>query len=472
MSQPISERPSEFPAARPYPGDVAAPSSPPAAPPVPRRGSFWRYALPAALFVVAVAGIAWVTQFMPTWRSRPTKSPGDAPPAPETLAQFAFNQARWDKNDPEYVREMEKGTSGFFDFPFENVAGRPLELGLLKASCDCTHLQVCFPPEQEWRSYQQAVQESPLTAAPGQWSWKRITKEDVNGIDVPPGAKGLVRIEWETKKEPGAGLRLALDIWIQPKGESRHRQFERLEVPVRVAPPARIFPDREVVGTLGPRQVGKADFTIWSSTRAALDLTLDIKNDPLLVAELKKLSSEEMKALQDSLRKKTDLAPRVLSAYRLHVVLHEQKGEQQLEQGPIYRHVPLLLEGGAFPGGSPLLLGLVRGDVEVGAADDQGKLKLGNFVAKDGIPKSNARRLTLRSPLDMQLEVSAVDPATLDVRLHKAGTSNGKADWLLEVTVPPGGIQGPLPEHSAIILRTQINPPRFLRIPVVGNGQS
>ena len=43
--------------------------------------------------------------------------------------------------------------------------------------------------------------------------------------------------------------------------------------------------------------------------------------------------------------------------------------------------------------------------------------------------------------------------------------------WKLEVSVPPDTQFGAFPEESVIILRTQETPPRFIRIPVTGNGQ-
>jgi hypothetical protein len=68
---------------------------------------------------------------------------------------------------------------------------------------------------------------------------------------------------------------------------------------------------------------------------------------------------------------------------------------------------------------------------------------------------------------DLKLELESKSPAYLQVQLKKG---DRPMHWDLEVTVPPDQCIGRMPADSAVILKTQSQHPRRIRIPVLGKG--
>lgn len=459
MSEQFSEKKTlDFLATRPLPSGPAEP------PPIARPGQTFRYVLPAAIFVVVVGTIAWVTQFMPTWR---TKAETVVAPTPKSssVIKFAITKAIWDKEDEEYALEQEKGTEGHFDFPFENVASEPGEVGLQRTSCDCTHLEVCLVSDAEWEPYRQELVKNPQTAKAGNWTWHKLASNESRGFEVPGRAKGFIRVGWHGRKDSGSRLRLSIDVWHQPGGNARYRSFENLVVPIVIAAPMMYKPARANIGNLGPRDSAVADFTLWSATRESPDFKLNDSADPLFRQEATPFTKEECADLEKQFRKGGENT-RVRSAFHLKVTVHEQAAGKQLDQGPFIHTLSYLLDGDRITG--PIIQGSVKGEIVVGNAEDRGKVDLKIFRGKEGA----TREIALWTDDKMVLQPESQSPPTLQVKLTKAEASGKRTKWRLEVTVPPGTHFGPFTEENVIILRTQSDPPRFIRIPLVGSGGS
>ena len=409
--------------------------------------SSYPYMLAGGLFVLMVGAIAWVTQFMPNWRSADPNAPTPVGKAQAAALRFVFLRAVWDKDDEEYALEMEKGRNGHFDYPFENLLDQAAEIGLVETSCGCSHLEVCLLPRAEWERYRQEILNNPLSARFGDWQWEKMTIDN-KGLVVPPKGVGLVRVNWNTRGDLDSRLQLRPRIWHQPLSQLAGRNFETLQVSARVAAPIRFVPIRGSVGNLGSRDSGVAEFTLWSGTRPELDLKWDESAEPLYTYAAKPLSREQCKEMEKKLRAAGDNA-RVLKAFRFQVTVKEQASGKQLDQGPIYHTVNFLLDDEKVPG--PLVVGNVRGDVLVGSAEERGKVDLKTFRAKEGAH----RTVSLWTEDDQViLETESHAPRTLEIKLTKGEKIGSRTKWQLEVTVPPSTQFGAFSEESVIILRT------------------
>ncbi len=426
----------------------------------------FRYLLAGVLFVLLVGALAWITQFMPrrasTSITQPVMLSGQVTPG--TL-KFSFTRAIWDPEDDAYALEIEKGVEGHCDFPFENTLNQTADIGLQHTECDCSHMEVCLVDPSDWERYNRELLKDPMTAKAGDWKWTKITESDTKGFQVPASAKGLVRVQWQGRREPGYRLKLKMDVWYQPTGQVRERGFEKLQVPTIVAAPIRYSPGRISVGNLAPGGSAAAEFTVWSSTRSMLDLQWADRTHSLFHYESKPLSPEETHALEVKLRQ-DGTNTRIRRAYRFVVTVHEKADNKQLDQGPFIHPVNFLLDGDTVPG--PQVLGSVKGDIVVGNAEDRGKIDLKTFRAKEGMQTT----VSLWTEDQTLLELASQSPPTLGVKLTRGEKTGARLKWELEITVPPNTQFGTLPDDSVIILRTQTSPPRFIRIPVTGNGQS
>jgi hypothetical protein len=428
------------------------------------RQSNLRYVVAGAMFVVIVGVIAWVTQFTPR-RSGPIP-PTPIPPPMTGPLRFAYTKPVWDKDDDEYALEQEQGKEGHADFPFENKSAAAAQLGLMTVSCDCSYLEVALPLASEWENHVKELHDKPQAETPTSWTWTKLARSETEGFKVPPGAKGMLRVNWHGRRGNGHLLNLAIKIWHQPEEMVGQRNFEDIKVAIRMASPVRFTPVTAAVGTLSAHDTAVVHFTLWSATRDEVAITFGDQGNPLFTPQLRKFSPQECRELEKELRTLKKENTRIILAYELTVKVQEQAGGKQLDQGPFRHALTMFVDGDKAA--EPTIWGTVKGDIVMGNSEDGGKIDLKTFRAKEGA----ALAVFLWTDDQIALQVENQTPPTLDAKLAKLESKGKRAKWQLEVTVPPDTQFGAFSAESVIILRTQTNPPRFIRIPVIGNGQS
>ncbi len=420
---------------------------------------FSRIVLPLTLFVTVIGIVAWIKI-----NSRTIGPDNPGPGTKSATLHFPKNQADWgNPKDLDYRAEFERGGKGHYDFPFDNPADEPMELGLMYSNCDCSNVQGVVVPDQ-------ATQDKP----PQDLKWEKMkfvekTKIPVNWLTVPPRAKGLVRVGWDlSRKAEGEGLQVKVELLARPKGGKTTKVD--LNTQILVVPPVQFVHSRIDVGELGFREKSQVSFDCWSATRAALNLTVT-NDDPLFHWQLTPLSAKQCQDLQDHLKNKIRNT-RVKSAYRIDLTVHEQKGKRQLDQGSFHRFPLLLLDGEPLETKGTMIQGRVTGDFEIKGtvrtgSITQGQIRFGTFAGNQGTQAT----VTLRGDktLGLTLLKAKVKPQFLKVQLVETKeVIRNKKTWHLEVEVPKDCPNGQFPADSVIILRTQTTPPRHIRIPVLG----
>ncbi len=448
-----------------FPGGTEAPAAAlPTSAPAGSGGHFFqRVVLPLFLFVVVIGILAWVTQYLPSWRERPGQIVVAEQPQIKLL-EFPEPFTIWERDaqgqPTGYVQEFEPGVEGHADFLFHNVSDGVVEMGLLhKPGCSCANVEV-FVSDRSWAKM-------PTVAELGQGAATApLLQDPVNGVMVPKGAYGLVRQVWKGRLRENPILNLRLTIWMQPQGKEALRAVQELYTPAVLVPPLQFIKDKVALGVISD-QPARGEFWCWSATRDELDLQIaPMQADPCFVYQLRPLDAKERQALAAQ-RPKEQANMRLRSGFQVSVTVYGQKDGKQLDQGPFHRHLPLLLDG--FPlDRPPSLMGLVRGDVDILGLDSVGKVNLQNFPVSSGCSQD----VTLLAPADMALALVGHQPAYLDVKLirNKPEAGGRKMNWTLKIQVPRGRFTGPLPEDSAVLLRTGAMPPRFIRIPLAGNA--
>jgi hypothetical protein len=439
------------------------------------------------LFVLIVGGLAWLVQYLPNWRKKPPTAA-----ALERQLVFLETQAKWDPADPDYYMEFEREQPGHYDFAFENPTQVPAELGLIKPSCDCASVQVALLSDSEWSTWQEIQRkrrpaELPEDAATRDFSWQGLQSNDKVGVVAPGGSRGLVRVTWKSRKSEGQSLRLSVDLWAQPQGQFRQRKGLRLETRSKLVGPALFTSPSLPVGALAPGGIAKKDIFFWSATRKKLKFEI-LNNNPLIVWQVVPLDVDECLALQRALRTKQDdqeadpstqrersrfgILPgysydtRVRCAFHVTVNVYEQKDGRQLDQGPFHETLSLRVDDQLL-GGAPGVFGRVHGEVEIRGADSQGQVDLGSFSEKAGVKRS----IFLWTEPKTTLSVATHHPGLRVGLAENAKDSTPfKKSWQLKIEILPGTQTGPLPNDSAVVLRTHSTPPRQIRIPVLGTA--
>jgi hypothetical protein len=277
---------------------------------------------------------------------------------------------------------------------------------------------------------------------------------------------------WHNRRAIGDGLNLQASLWARQAGVTRAQKMG-LVVPARSSPAVRTTPERANIGNLGADRPGAkpavlhAEFHVWSPTRDELPLEFKDKHDDgLFNIDAKPLDNKECAALQEKLRAQ-EVNTRVRSGYRVNVAVHEHKGGKWLDQGHFLRPIGLHLPDVAHDLPSLLVTGIVQGPIKIGGIEDQGKINLKSFPAKDGTRKT----VLLWSDLKTKLEVIDKQPSALVVNLVESKEKLAKQkQWVLEVVVPPNQLFGPISDDSAVTLQADTVPPRQIRIPLAGHG--
>jgi hypothetical protein len=452
------------------------------------KGGFTRYLLPLALLVATIGGIAWVAQQLPKWKD--TKS---APTGPRTkaLLEFTRKAAQWGKT-PENgeakiePKDYEPGAKGHYDFPFKNVTNEDVEVVYYASSCDCTSVQAVALDASEWsrvnaQSLAAPGDEITYNAKPA-WvdlirdiDWRKASPsaQKEKAILIKPGAGGVVRVHW-VAKSAGSVLNVTPKVGYRAASTGAMGIEQQLGVPVMVASPVRFTPQRVQVGALTISTSTTAEFYAWSSTRDHLDLKLRAGvNDALFEFDYTPLrvggifSRSDCSDILASFDKDKPHA-HIRSALKVKATVHESRNGQYLDLGSYHRKMTVLLDGFEAEGvPGPELTGRVQGEIIVGGADDQGRVRLKSFNANEGV----SRTLELSTDASWKLEEHKHMPAWIKVNLSRAKEQPDpkRTIWRLEVTVPEKtpGVRS-LEDPDAIVLRVVGPPERFVRIPIEG----
>jgi hypothetical protein len=229
-----------------------------------------------------------------------------------------------------------------------------------------------------------------------------------------------------------------------------------------VQPPVQKVPD------LMPGGQQSVELLCCSTTRDHFKVEVkELGGDPNFVCQWHPLTKEERDKLVEGINMPGRKPTQIKSGYRVTVTIYEELKGKHLDMGP-FQHTLVLANDLDFELKAELQ-GTVRGEVQVGTADDRDRIDLGYFRADDGASRT--------VPLDcarsgLELEVDSKEPSYLEVQPLGGGKvlPEGGKRWELTVAVPRNLPGDRLPEHSAIILKTKDKPPRRIRIPVVGHA--
>lgn len=439
------------------------------------RSVFTTYVLPVMLFVIVIGGVAWLSQNLSGTSKRPSV-PNPTPTANNGPGALVFdrNKAEWEESrlnekgeplDP-YVKEWEKGETGYYDFPFRNTTDQVVELGFSRPSCDCTSMQVAILDADQAEKAKQVLAADRFAAslAPDKLQWADLKVSETESFLVPPKAEGVLRMNWSARKEPGSRLRLSVQMWSQPQGKQSQRVVQMFEVPIVVVYPAIMLDETVNVGVLGPKGTAEGKYFIWSPTRENMKLTVE-HPDPLLEVKLTKKSADECKKYEEKFRN-GNRPTRVKAAYEVTVEVHEEKGDKKMDLGPFTKKAVLKVEDSLHEV-TPTVVGLIRGEVEVGPSEDRGRVNLKTFRTASG----TSVKVPVWTEVKAPLEIASVNPPALQAKLIKPkDESASRPRWTLELSVPPNKWEGSFNEDAVIMLKLATDPPRLIRVPIAGTA--
>lgn len=456
--------------------------------------SILQFALLLALIVAVIFGL--------TFFSQNTRSPVEKATGPgATVAQgpggpplrILQRSAEWDKADPQYAAEFEKGDRGHFDFWVSNVHLEPVTVSALTKSCVCNEVQIGIVPRDQWDDWRRRLRDLAsvnlalaMLGAPnftyalafngfgGKIEFSTMTPRDRDaatpGVTVPPAdpvagpQMAIVRMIWDGREIKAQTL----------TAEIQHRrgattETVRFEVPVVVAPAVMMSSPAVVFGELNPNDRREQTLYCWSATRDNFPLTIEQRSPhPCIdVGPPRAMGPDERLEVARSLRAAGLIGPtKMRSAYAIPIVVHERRDGSQLDLGPLAKryelHSPVMPEPAPF-----IVQGVVRGDIEIGEEADRDRVNLGSFRAD----RPHEKNIEIRAKsANLQLRVKNTSPEFLHATLKETSGGSIYRRWKLLVEVEPDKASGFLPGGSAVYLETVSDPPRAIRIPVVGNA--
>lgn len=396
------------------------------------------------------------------------KTDGGGVPTPRDPLLLVFTQLQWpptDPSKPDAAAVSEWHVEGHHVFWFDTKSDSPVRVGLYNKNCKCTRVEVTVLPDDL-----KGKSDSELDghADDPNLTWHVLDRDDTKGFFIPARAAGGVRLNW--KGEKLGKEKLVAEVGSESGGTLG--QLLSLTVSLDLVPSLLVtpednlkdsLPDNEVlVGTLRDGDVRSVNLLCWSQTRSNFSLKVVPPDEPCIQCGKPERLSKEQGA---------ELAKRdgkeVACAYRVPVTVRERTPDgTQFELGRFRRHIQFVSDPG-LDEADIAIGGTVRGDITVGNPDDRDMVQLGSFERGEGRTKT----IPVTSP-DARLEL-ALDtvPDFLKVTLDEEKGQNqlGKV-WTLTVTVPPDGMSGPTPPHTAIYLKTKGDRPRRIRVPVIGNA--
>jgi hypothetical protein len=445
--------------------------------------------LTVAVLVGVVFGLTYLMQFARSPVEPQLSKTGLLPTAPPL--RFPERIAVWDPEDANYSAEFESGPKGVghYDFWASNANAKPVSVSLILKSCTCANVQLGLVPAAEWANAQsreaalatalgvvQAPQLAGLVVMPplvNSIPWKPLTRdpnrppvpESVPAADPTAGPQiAVFRLGWEPR-EPKQ-MRLTAELQHQ---FDNNLETTTLEVPVAIVTPLMVSTPNLNVGELGYGERRDAKLYVWSATRPALTVRVeDVLHDPCVeIGPPVPLTEQERRDVPRALVRAAQIpqASHMRCGYAVQVTIHERRGDNQLDLGPFSRK--LLVNGGTDEEQSVLLTGTVRGRIQVGDKADRDRVDLGTFKAVRAVERNIV--ITSDDPT-VRLELAQKHPESMQVELKEQPGGFGQKRWKMRVEAGPNMFSGLLPQDTAIYLQILGDPPRRIRIPVVGNA--
>lgn len=435
---------------------------------------FLRVILPVAVLVAFVGGMTYFLQFTPD-APEPKQPAAAADKSAEESTLFIPERiAVWDPDEPDYQQEYERGHPGLYDFWVANPSRSIVTVVHRFRSCKCTSVELGdLPPDAALEGVRMMAALNSLHALlptmsfnlsglpvgrmMSQLRWRELNVNDapvvIEAADPRLGTRlEVVRIRWDSKE---IGPR-RLDASINYLGGDKKPAEIMFQVPIVVVPPVQILPPAIELGILRAGESRPMELYVWTSTRDHCPLAMPkIAENPCFVfGEPKRLDPNE------DLRKYAEGQPktRIREGFRVPFTLYEERGDSQLELGPLQKRIVFNPET-EFEA-AVQLNGTVRGDIKLAGKDGQDHIELGSFPSELPFHK---KVLVTSQRGDMKLSVQS-SPAGMKVAL----VSSSPGVWEIQIDIDAEAIQGSIPVGSAIVLQTGEG--RKIRIPVTGSG--
>jgi hypothetical protein len=374
----------------------------------------------------------------------------DAPPVPDGGAlTFPVQRKRWtnpdNPEDKEYVKQVEWGTKGHHDFWYTNDTGKTVQVGLIRRSCKCSHVEIAVLPEERWK----ALSEGQREAAPEGTQWQKLNDAERTVVDVPPGAAGWVRMNWDGT-QPGHQLLQAM-LWMQA-GAGVQPHTLALEVPIYFDQPYRLTladkptvsdADVGVMGLRGQRQT-TVRYLCWSATRDDFTVTpLPPSEACFSWGQPVKLEVDELKDLEA--RHKI----RPLAGYEILLTVRERVEEGALDLGPFERPVRVKIN----PSGAELtatVRGTVRGEVGVVSGEVTDRIVFEPFTAGEEARKTVVLESRARD-LSLKVDDERTSSFLKGTKLKAPARDETGTRWELEVRIAPNAVVGKFPDKENVL---------------------
>lgn len=460
-----------------------------------------RVVLPLVIFVIGIAVVAWVSQYLPG------RSPPANLPAPTAKLKIEFVSGPREEQKPgnlwldqrgevhyswglrpdkepgkfyEYVAEYETITNGqpdkgFCDFEFKNSGSRAIEVGLASTYCQCSGVELALPTAAQLEAYHRykatvVVPHGTRYGTGDDFKWLELKRQE-DGVVVAPGQAGIVRLRWDGRNtEAPKTLLLNAKLWTHPQGVPQDKVEQTVKVMVNYVPPVRFAPPELPVEQFnfrhGKQESNEYTLTCWSSTR---DLVVHTDPaDPFVTVTANRLSAAECREFQKTLEGFGNVTT-VRSAYQLVVKVWEEKAGKQLGLGAFEKFLPVRFEGNEeklLDVKVPKVRGTVRGDLKVNGSSERLQINLGPIT-----PRSRPEPVKIWTKADDLLPEVKLEPAvpglTATIKKAKEGTDQGGIVWDLTVTVGQNVPGGAL-EDIVAVLRRQ-HSPQTIRLPLTGH---
>jgi hypothetical protein len=298
-------------------------------------------------------------------------------------------------------------------------------------------------------------------------SWQQMEKEG-DGLTVPAGASGWVRVTWEGKTPGPQSLRA--EVWTR-QADNSSLAITPLEIPLLFVEPVYVQPRDVMLDGFAPGSQATKQVYVVSSTRPFFNIIPDPTPDGFVTwSEPVALTAQERAELE----RKFD--SRIQWGYKVSLEARDEVKTggklALLDLGPFRRHLTLRTDAKPEPL-QVMVIGAVDGNIKVNCGTVEDRIQFGNFSADQG----TSATVVIDAAADLQLKLDEKDTLKfLKVSLKEQGpTAFGRKGWKLQVEVPANQAAGDFPRQDdpelkdcAIYLVLQEG--RRLRIPVSGTA--